>query len=67
MLLFANKFSQGQAIFAIIFLAAFVVLMFVTYRKDLKQTRGTYKGIYRMFIYIGLILAFYWILVKLIG
>ena len=67
MLLFASKFSQGQVIFAILFLAAFVVLMFITYRKDLKQTSGTYKGIYRMFIYIGLILAFYWILVKLIG
>jgi heme/copper-type cytochrome/quinol oxidase subunit 4 len=67
MLLIAQKFSQGQVYFAIAFLAIFVVAMFFTYKKDLKQTRGTYKGVYRMFIYIGLVLGFYWILLKLIG
>ncbi|MBD78321.1 MAG: hypothetical protein CL840_05345 [Crocinitomicaceae bacterium] len=63
----ASKFTNGQLLFAIIFLGAFVVSMFFIYRKDLKQTRGTYKGVYRMFIYIGLVLAFYWILLKIIG
>jgi uncharacterized membrane protein YozB (DUF420 family) len=65
--LLVQNFSQGQILFAIVFLAIFVLAMFFTYRKDLKKTKGTYKGIYRMFIYIGLVLAFYWILLKLIG
>jgi len=62
-----NKFSSGQLLFASIFLGAFVITMIFLYRKDLKQTAKTYKGSYRMFIYIGLVLAFYWILVKVIG
>jgi hypothetical protein len=60
-------FSRGQLLFATIFLGIFVISMVFLYRKDLKQTARTYKGSYRMFIYIGLVLAFYWILSKVIG
>ncbi|MGB0402700.1 MAG: hypothetical protein ACPGEG_01300 [Salibacteraceae bacterium] len=62
-----SKFSEGQLLFAVIFVGGFVLAMILAYRKDLKSTRGTYKGVYRMFIYIGLVLGFYWILLKLIG
>ncbi|MEG9328516.1 hypothetical protein SAMN04488034_10491 [Salinimicrobium catena] len=37
-------FTTGQLIFAILFFIAFVVVIFYSYRKDLKLHRKYYKG-----------------------
>lgn len=37
-------FSQGQLIFAVCFFIAFVIVMVISYRKDLKMHRFFYKG-----------------------
>ena len=37
-------FSQGQWIFAILFAIAFIIVMIIAYRKDLKLHRKYYKG-----------------------
>ncbi|MBW1295608.1 hypothetical protein GBO31_08855 [Aquimarina litoralis] len=47
-------FSTGQLIFAGCFVVAFVVLMIISYRKDLKLHRKYYKG--SIFILIGFII-----------
>lgn len=47
-------FSQGQLIFAIFFVIAFVILMIFSYRKDIKLHRKYYKG--SLFILIGFII-----------
>lgn len=47
-------FSTGQWIFAGCFVVAFVVLMIISYRKDLKLHRKYYKG--SIFILIGFII-----------
>ncbi|SHJ55910.1 hypothetical protein [Aquimarina spongiae] len=47
-------FSQGQLIFAGLFVVAFVILMIFSYRKDLKLHRKYYKG--SLFILIGFII-----------
>lgn len=47
-------FSQGQLIFAGIFLLVFIVVMIYSYRKDLKLHRKYYKG--SIFILLGFIL-----------
>lgn len=44
-------FSQGQLIFAAIFVVAFVAIMIFSYRKDLGLHRKHYKG--STFILIG--------------
>ncbi len=46
-------FSTGQWIFAGCFVVAFVILMIISYRKDLKLHRKYYKG--SIFILIGFI------------
>ena len=38
-------FSKGQAIFAILFLAAFIIAMIVTYKKDKILHQKNYKGV----------------------
>lgn len=37
-------FSQGQIIFALLFVVFFIILMIIMYRKDLKMHRTYYKG-----------------------
>lgn len=38
-------FSKGQAIFAILFLVAFIIAMIVTYKKDKILHQKNYKGV----------------------
>ncbi|AXT56177.1 hypothetical protein D1815_10580 [Aquimarina sp. AD1] len=47
-------FSTGQWIFAGCFVIAFIVLMIISYRKDLKLHRKYYKG--SIFILVGFII-----------
>lgn len=37
-------FSQGQMIFAAIFVVCFIAIMIYSYRKDLKLHKSYYKG-----------------------
>jgi len=46
------NFSGGQALFAILFLVAFVVLMIFAYRKDAGINKIHYKGAYKVLIAI---------------
>ncbi len=55
-------FSDGQLIFAIIFVIAFVAVMIFAYRKDLKWHKRYYKG--SIWVLIGFI-AFMGILLLL--
>ncbi|MBD0726040.1 hypothetical protein B6A10_12725 [Flavobacterium sp. L1I52] len=52
-------FSQGQLIFAICFLIAFIIVMIFSYRKDINTHKLFYKGNYKIligfFIFIGLL------------
>ncbi|MEO7978464.1 hypothetical protein [Flavobacterium sp.] len=43
-------FSQGQLLFAICFLIAFVIVMIFAYRKDLAMHKIFYKGNYKVLI-----------------
>jgi len=56
---FFIMFSQGQLIFAICFLIAFIVVMIFSYRKDIATHRIFYKGNYKILIgfliFIGLL------------
>lgn len=47
-------FTTGQLIFAILFFIAFVVVIFYSYRKDLKLHRKYYKG--TLYILVGFLL-----------
>ncbi|MEO8253787.1 MAG: hypothetical protein ABI554_05310 [Flavobacterium sp.] len=52
-------FSQGQLLFAVCFLIAFIIVMIFSYRKDIKIHQLFYKGNYKIligfFIFIGLL------------
>ncbi len=48
-----EMFSTGQIIFAALFFVAFVVVIFFSYRKDLKLHRKYYKG--TLYILLGFI------------
>jgi uncharacterized membrane protein YccC len=52
-------FSQGQLVFAVCFLIAFIIVMIFSYRKDIKTHKIFYKGNYKIligfFIFIGLL------------
>ena len=52
-------FSTGQIYFAIFFVIAFVTIMIIVYRKDLKVLKPFYKGTYWVFLgflaFIGLL------------
>jgi hypothetical protein len=39
-------FSAGQINFAIFFIIVFIITVFLMYKKDLKQLKTQYKGIY---------------------
>jgi len=38
-------FSTGQLVFAILFFISFLVIVTISYRKDLKELKGSYTGI----------------------
>jgi len=42
-------FSTGQTYFAIFFIIVFSIIMTYVYRKDLKQLKLQYKGVYWIF------------------
>ncbi|MFL9830955.1 hypothetical protein ACSV4D_04540 [Flavobacterium sp. ARAG 55.4] len=52
-------FSQGQFVFAVCFLIAFIIVMIFSYRKDIQTHKIFYKGNYKIligfFIFIGLL------------
>lgn len=50
-------FSQGQLIFALCFLIAFVIVMIFAYRKDLALHKIFYKGNYKVLIVFMLFIA----------
>lgn len=58
-------FSTGQWYFAIFFVITFIAVMIYVYRKDLKELKSQYKGIYWILfgflLFIGLlfIIKFY--------
>ncbi|HLA56529.1 MAG TPA: hypothetical protein VK623_10535 [Flavobacterium sp.] len=51
-------FTQGQWIFAGLFLVAFIIAAIFTYRKDTKLHKMHYKGSYRVLIGFLLFIAF---------
>jgi len=52
-------FSTGQKYFAILFSIAFIITMIYVYRRDLKQLKSQYKGVYWILVvfltFIGLL------------
>jgi len=52
-------FSQGQRIFAGLFIIAFAILMFWSYRKDLKIHKKHYKNTFIILIAVFLIIAIF--------
>ncbi len=38
-------FTQGQLIFAIFFVIAFIIIISLSYMKDMKFLKNTYKGV----------------------
>ncbi len=38
-------FTEGQLIFAIFFVISFIIVIAISYRKDLKFLKNTYKGV----------------------
>lgn len=57
-------FSQGQLIFALIFLVSFIVLMIFAYRADASVNRIYYRNAWRILLSILLILTGIILLVK---
>ena len=55
-------FSNGQLLFAIIFFVVFTIARTISYKKDLKKLKGSYKGI--RWVIIGF-LSFVFLLVVL--
>ena len=60
------EFTQGQVQFAGCFIVVFILVMIAAYWKDRKLIKQYYKGIYKLFIVIFLVLAFYWLIVKIL-
>jgi hypothetical protein len=52
-------FSTGQKYFAILFSIVFIITMIYVYRRDLKQLKTQYKGVYWILLvfltFIGLL------------
>ena len=38
-------FSNGQLLFGLIFFMFFIIIVSISYKKDLKKLNGSYKGI----------------------
>ena len=49
-------FTKGQLIFAIFFVITFTIIIVISYKKDLKFLKNTYKGV--RWILIGFIIFF---------
>jgi hypothetical protein len=49
-------FTKGQLIFAIFFVITFTIIIIISYKKDLKFLRNTYKGV--RWVLIGFIIFF---------
>ncbi len=49
-------FSKGQLIFAIFFVITFTIIIVISYRKDLKFLKNTYKGM--RWVLLGFIIFF---------
>jgi len=47
-------FSQGQLFFAGFFVIAFIIIMIISYRKDLKLHKKYYKG--SLFVLLGFLI-----------
>ena len=57
---FITMFSTGQWIFAALFLVSFIVVMIVSYRKDINIHQKFYKGSYKvLFAFIAFILILF--------
>ena len=49
-------FTKGQLIFAIFFVIIFTIAIIISYKKDLKFLKNTYKGV--RWVLIGFIIFF---------
>ena len=47
-------FSNGQLLFGLIFFIIFIIIVSISYKKDLKKLNGSYKGI--KWILVGFII-----------
>ncbi len=57
-------FTRGRLIFVIVFIVIFLIGMLYAYRKDLKEIRQQYSGIYLVFFVLVLFLLILYLLVK---
>lgn len=51
-------FSTGQKYFAIIFVIVFVIIMSFVYKKDLRQLKSQYKGVFWILLVFLTFIAF---------
>lgn len=51
-------FSKGQTIFAILFAIAFIIAIFIMYRKDISTHKQHYKGVKWIILGFLLFIAF---------
>lgn len=58
-------FSKGQLIFTLLFLAAFIVGIFLAYRKDKGDNKTLFKGSYKVLLFALLVFFALYGLVKL--
>ncbi len=49
-------FTKGQLIFAIFFVIIFTIIIVISYKKDLKFLKNTYKGV--RWVLVGFIIFF---------
>ena len=49
-------FTKGQLVFAIFFVITFTIIIIISYKKDLKLLKNTYKGV--RWVLIGFIIFF---------
>lgn len=59
-------FSQGQKIFALIFIVSFLVILTFQFLKDRKRNKNLFKGTYWVLIAIMALMLGYLLLTKLI-
>ncbi|KJS07526.1 MAG: hypothetical protein VR77_00440 [Flavobacteriales bacterium BRH_c54] len=59
-------FSQGQKIFALIFIVSFLVILTFQFLKDRKRNKTLFKGTYWVLIAIMALMLGYLLLTKLI-
>ncbi|MAX81015.1 MAG: hypothetical protein CL843_12685 [Crocinitomicaceae bacterium] len=60
-------FSDGQLLFAAIFLVFFIVFMVFAYRKDFKISSWYTKGAWKVLLIVIGIFAFFYLVVRLLG